>query len=210
MLGDVAPVFRPVLLDEHVHDFVFLLCPGPLHQIRVEHLLPAVQALDVAAVFEVRCDFFPILGPEFFNKLFQLLVFFLRPPPFLLRVVGRVEVLAAGIGFAGLQLHLVNGLRQRIFSGLLLRGRLFLLDFDLGRYRLLRRDDTAVRLIRGVVRGDLQLLGQVLCVACLQGAVCVEQLQYFLLVFWVDVCLLAKLFQLLLIINRILSLQEPE
>ena len=60
LLRDERPVLRPVVPDHLLHQLVLILRPGPLHQARVQHLLPAVQALHVGAVAEKACDLLPV------------------------------------------------------------------------------------------------------------------------------------------------------
>ena len=51
---DGGPVTWPMLLDHLHNNLVFLLAPRPLHEAGVKHLLPAVEALHVSAVFKER------------------------------------------------------------------------------------------------------------------------------------------------------------
>lgn len=60
VLSDKRPIFRTVLHNHLPDDFVFLCSPRPLHQDRVEHLLPPVEALNIGPILEKRCNFFPI------------------------------------------------------------------------------------------------------------------------------------------------------
>mmetsp|Transcript_7056 Transcript_7056/g.8102 ORF Transcript_7056/g.8102 Transcript_7056/m.8102 type:complete len:268 (-) Transcript_7056:157-960(-) len=62
--------FRYELQD----DFVLLFCPWPLDESWVEDFLPAVETLDVGAVFEILGNLFPVLPLVMCNRPTQRLV----------------------------------------------------------------------------------------------------------------------------------------
>jgi hypothetical protein len=53
LLRDLTPLLRAERLDELDDLVILLLRPRALHELGVEDFLPAVQALDVRALFEV-------------------------------------------------------------------------------------------------------------------------------------------------------------
>lgn len=74
---------RPVLGAKPVHILgqllVLLGAPGTLHHGRIEHLLPAMQALDVCALIKERRNLLPVLGSELVHKLREPLVLLVVP-----------------------------------------------------------------------------------------------------------------------------------
>mmetsp|Transcript_30730 Transcript_30730/g.98142 ORF Transcript_30730/g.98142 Transcript_30730/m.98142 type:complete len:265 (-) Transcript_30730:105-899(-) len=88
LLRDERPLLGAVLLDELDDLLILLLGPRALDKVGVEHLLPAVQALDVRAVREVLGDFLPVLAVEVLHGRAQDIVL-LRCPPSLRRAPCR-------------------------------------------------------------------------------------------------------------------------
>mmetsp|Transcript_11445 Transcript_11445/g.41880 ORF Transcript_11445/g.41880 Transcript_11445/m.41880 type:complete len:225 (+) Transcript_11445:3519-4193(+) len=64
VLSDHRPLLRAVLLDEADDLVIFFLGPWALHQVGVEHLLPAMQTLDISPVGEVLGNLLPALPVE--------------------------------------------------------------------------------------------------------------------------------------------------
>jgi hypothetical protein len=75
-----------LLRAEQLHELedepVLFLGPRALYEIRVEHLLPSVEALHVGAPRERLCYLLPILPIVFGDGLAELEVFFFCPMPF--------------------------------------------------------------------------------------------------------------------------------
>lgn len=61
MGSNLAPSLGAVLLDALHEDAIFLFGPGPLDHLRIQDLLPAVQALDIRTILQLLSDFLPIL-----------------------------------------------------------------------------------------------------------------------------------------------------
>ena len=61
-LSDLAPVLGSVLLHILYEGPVFFLSPGTFDHLRVEDLLPAVEALDVSSFVQSLSNTLPILG----------------------------------------------------------------------------------------------------------------------------------------------------
>ena len=81
MGGNGSPVFWAVHLNEVDDDFVLLLGPRPLDQLRVEDLLPPMKALDARPVGQVLGDFLPVFPLVRFDGAPQSLVFLGTPAP---------------------------------------------------------------------------------------------------------------------------------
>ena len=61
MSGNLTPGLSSVLFDAFHENAIFLFGPGPLDHLRIEDLLPAVQALHICTILQLLSDFFPIL-----------------------------------------------------------------------------------------------------------------------------------------------------
>jgi hypothetical protein len=63
-LSDLRPILRSVFL--HRLDELMVLCiqPGTLDHLRVEDLLPAVEALDVSSIIKMFSNTFPVLASK--------------------------------------------------------------------------------------------------------------------------------------------------
>lgn len=73
------PLLLSVNLDQSCDRSVFFWCPGTLDETGLEHLLPPMETLDVAATRKVRGNLFPILARVFRNGMAKLLVLFFGP-----------------------------------------------------------------------------------------------------------------------------------
>lgn len=60
MTGDLAPSLRTILLDALHEDAVLILRPGALDHLRVQHLLPPMQALHISAIFQLLSNLLPV------------------------------------------------------------------------------------------------------------------------------------------------------
>lgn len=57
--------------------------PRPLYEFWIQDLLPAVEALHVATVLEVRSNLLPVAGSVLHHQRLQLIILFCGPPPLL-------------------------------------------------------------------------------------------------------------------------------
>lgn len=64
VLGDRGPLLCTFLLDEPQDEGVFFDAPGSLDEVRVQHLLPPVQALHVGPPLQALGNLLPISAPE--------------------------------------------------------------------------------------------------------------------------------------------------
>ena len=62
MRRDLAPGLSPVLLYTVHQDTILLFSPWTLDHLRIQHLLPSVQTLNIRTIFELFCDFLPVFG----------------------------------------------------------------------------------------------------------------------------------------------------
>ena len=63
-LSDLRPILSSVFfhrLDEHM---IFCIEPGTLDHLRVEDLLPAVEALDVSTIIKMFSNTFPVFASK--------------------------------------------------------------------------------------------------------------------------------------------------
>mmetsp|Transcript_3158 Transcript_3158/g.9795 ORF Transcript_3158/g.9795 Transcript_3158/m.9795 type:complete len:215 (-) Transcript_3158:225-869(-) len=74
-----APLLGAMLQHQAQDLVVLLLRPRPLDEVRVEHLLPAVQALNIGAVGEEFGDLFPVLARVDLDGAAQHVVLLRRP-----------------------------------------------------------------------------------------------------------------------------------
>ena len=58
--GNLAPSLRAILFDALHENTIFLLSPGSFDHLRIEHFLPAVEALDIGAILELLGNFLPV------------------------------------------------------------------------------------------------------------------------------------------------------
>ena len=82
VLSNLCPLLRAEQLHKLEDKAILFLGPRALHEVRVQHFLPAVEALDVCAPRKELSYPFPVLSIVFCNRLSQLQVFFLRPVAF--------------------------------------------------------------------------------------------------------------------------------
>jgi len=53
---------RTLIKNKLQYFIVFLISPGPFNQLRVQYLLPSVEALDISASGQTFRDFLPVLA----------------------------------------------------------------------------------------------------------------------------------------------------
>lgn len=81
VVGDLSPLLRSMSSNQLKNQAVFFRRPWSLHQIWVEHLLPAVEALDVGAPIQSLGNFLPVLASVESDFSRELFVFLLGPVP---------------------------------------------------------------------------------------------------------------------------------
>lgn len=59
-LGDLTPVLGLELVNLFDKNAIFFFSPRAFFHIRIQDFLPAVEALDISAVFETLSNFFPV------------------------------------------------------------------------------------------------------------------------------------------------------
>lgn len=69
MAGDRSPVFRSIFAHQLDNDFVFFLCPGAFHEMRIENFLPAMETLHASASRQMRRNFLPVFPSVQFHRL---------------------------------------------------------------------------------------------------------------------------------------------
>ena len=60
LFSNECPPFGTILVDKVQYFIVLFLCPWPLHQIRIENLLPSMLTLYITTVGEVTSESHPI------------------------------------------------------------------------------------------------------------------------------------------------------
>ena len=68
LLSDERPFRGAVFVHEFDHHGIFLGSPRPFDEAGVEHLLPAMEALNVLTARDFLGNLFPVLGPMFHNN----------------------------------------------------------------------------------------------------------------------------------------------
>lgn len=95
-LRDVRPVLGSELFNIFREFLVFLGCPGTFDHGGIEDFLPAMQALDIGSVVEVRCNLLPVFCAKLVDELGKLLIFLGVPVPFgvvrVRKVVGSLDL----------------------------------------------------------------------------------------------------------------------
>ena len=79
VVSDLGPLRRPVDVDQMKKQSIFDISPRTLDKRRIEHLLPAVQALDVRTALKALGDLLPIFTGVLSDGLSQKLVLLGRP-----------------------------------------------------------------------------------------------------------------------------------
>ena len=83
VLGNCGPLLRLVLIHELEEKQVFFFAPRALDQVRIQHLLPPVQTLNIGTLVQLLCDLLPIFASELFDGLLELAILFFAPVTFL-------------------------------------------------------------------------------------------------------------------------------
>jgi hypothetical protein len=91
-MSDVAPIFCPKLFNVFSKQLVLFFAPRSLNHGRIQDFLPSVQALNIRAHIQVRCNFFPIFSSILLNKLSEFLIFFCIPISFCVRSLHRISI----------------------------------------------------------------------------------------------------------------------
>lgn len=98
MTGDLAPSLRTILLDALHEDAVLILRPGALNHLRVQHLLPPMQALHISAIFQLLSNLLPVFRAHLGNEVTKFFVLISGPVALAtLLFVELVEVESQGV-----------------------------------------------------------------------------------------------------------------
>ena len=74
VLSNLSPLFSSSLLDEFNHKLVLELSPRSLDELRVEDLLPSMQALDVSPALQFAGDLLPAFAFVTLDRLLKALI----------------------------------------------------------------------------------------------------------------------------------------
>lgn len=118
VMGDMGPFLSAIRLNQREHQLVFVLGPGTLHQLRVKHLLPTVEALDISAPLEALRNLLPVLTVVFLDSLRQLLVLFGCPVALVsaILVLGGPSLVNGRVGVLTSDDHLLGHLVKLLFA----------------------------------------------------------------------------------------------
>ena len=90
-MRNVGPLLGTVPLHQRQHELVLILGPGALDELRIQHFLPTMEALDVSAALQTLRNLLPVLGSILVDQLSQLFVLFFIPVSFV--VLGILTIL---------------------------------------------------------------------------------------------------------------------
>ena len=78
-MRNVGPLLGTVPLHQRQHELVLILRPGALDELRIQHFLPTMEALDVSAALQTLRNLLPVLAIVLSNGAGQLFIFLWRP-----------------------------------------------------------------------------------------------------------------------------------